>query len=485
MKYKAIFFLIIFLLCVKTPAEALKVGIQADIRDTNPHNAIDSYTLSVMGNVFEPLVNFDEKGVNIVPWLAVSWQPDGEFKKWTYILREGVKFHDGTPLNSDAVLKSFSNVKNLPFKVEAVDKNKIMITLNSPNSNFNQILAEPYYFIISPKMLEDKKIVSGTGPFIFSSWEKGKKIVLKRNPNYWQKPALLEEANFIVLGNGGRIIEALKKGEIDLAEWISGENLSDLKKLSNLNVESIMGNSTGFLSINTTKAPFNDKRVRKAIASAISPYDLARKYFKGTAGTPATSMIPPSLFSYFSKTTINNIEIAKKLLAEANFKNSREFVLLESWAPRPYMPDPHNIALDLKKYLEAVGIIVKVERDPENYFKRMESGDFDLILNGWIADSGDPVEYIEANLHSRYIGYNNASFWKNENFDRLVDECKTLSAKELEKKLKEALSIVDEEVPLIPLFYGPQTAVYSKNIRGYVVHPFTQLWLYPVEIIKK
>lgn len=483
MKYKALFFLVIFLFSFKIPAEVLKVGIQADIRDTNPQNAIDSYTLSVMGNVFEPLVNFDEKGVNIIPWLAISWEADKEFKKWTYTLREGVKFHDGTPLDSESVLSSFSNIKNLPFKVEVVDKNKILITLNSPNSNFNQVLAEPYYFIISPKMLQNKKIVSGTGPFIFSSWEKGKKIVLKRNQNYWQKPSLLEEAVFIVLGNHGRVIEALKNGEIDLAEWVSGENLSDLKKLSHLNVESIMGNSTGFLSINTKKAPFNDVRIRKAIAAAISPYDLAKKYFKGTAGAPASSMVPPKLFSYFSKTQKNNIDIAKKFLAEANFKNSREFILLENWAPRPYMPDPHNIALDLKKYLEAVGIKVKVERDPENYFKRMESGDFDLILNGWIADSGDPVEYIEANLHSRAIGYNNASFWKNEKFDKLIDECKMLSGSELEKKLKEALSIADEEVPLVPLFHGPQTAVFSKKVKGYIVHPFTQLWLYPVEII--
>lgn len=464
-------------------SEVLKVGIQADIRSTNPQEAIDSFSLSVMGNVFEPLVNFDEKGTNIIPWLAISWESDKEFKKWTYTLRENVKFHDGTILTAEAVVKSFSNIKNLPFKIEAVN-GKVQVTLNTPNSNFNQILAEPYYFIISPKMLEDKKIVSGTGPFLFSSWEKGKKIALKKNPNYWQKPTKLEEVHFIVLGNHGRIIEAMVNKEIDLAEWVSGENIMDLKKLSYLKVESIMGNSTGFLSINTIKPPFNDPRVRKAIAAAISPFDLAKKYFKGTAGAPASSMVPPSLFSYFSKTPKNNPELAKKLLKEANFKNLREFILLESWAPRPYMPDPHNIALDIQKSLEAVGIKVKVEKDPENYFKRMEKGEFDLILNGWIADSGDPVEYIEANLHSRAIGHNNASFWKNEKFDKMIDECKILTGKDLERKIKEVLSIVDEEVPLVPLFHGPQTALISTKIKGYIVHPFTQLWLYPVEILE-
>lgn len=484
MKFRMFFILIFLFFSIFTQAEVLKVGIQADIRGTNPHEAIDSFTLSVMGNVFEPLVNFDEKGTNIIPWLATSFKSENGYKKWIYTLRENVKFHDGTPFSAQAVVTSFSNIKNLPFKVEAIGEKQVQITLSSPNANFNQVLAEPYYFIISPKMLQDKKIVSGTGPFVFDSWEKGKKIIFKRNPNYWQKPSYLEEVNFIVLGNHGRIIEALINKEVELAEWVSGENLSDLKKLSYLKVESIMGNSTGFLSINTTKPPFNDKRVRKAIAAAISPFDLAKSYFKGTAGAPASSMVPPSLFSYFSKTQKNNLELAKALLKEANFQNSREFVLLESWASRPYMPDPHSIALDIKKSLEAIGIKIKVERDPENYFKRMEKGDFDLILNGWIADSGDPVEYIEANLHSRAIGYNNASFWKNNQFDILIDECKILTGKELEKKLKEALLIVDEEVPLVPLFYGPQTAVLSTKIKGYVVHPFTQLWLYPTEIIK-
>ncbi len=480
---KFIYFLLIFLsFSIIAFPQVLKVGIQADIRSTNPQGAIDSFTLSVMGNVFEPLVNFDGKGIKIVPCLALSWQADKEYKRWTYTLRDNVFFHDGTPLTAEAVLKSFSNIKNLPFKLEVLGKDKITFILNNPNANFNQILAEPYYLIISPKMLEDKKLVSGTGPFVFFSWEKGKKIILKKNTKYWQKPTKLEEAHFIVLGNHRRIIDALDKGEVDLAEWVSGEHISTLKKNPNLIVESIMGNSTGFLSINVTKPPFNDLRVRKAVAAAINPFELARKYFKGTAGAPASSMIPPSLFSYISKTTLNNPELSKKLLEEANFKNSREFVFLESWAPRPYMPDPHNIALDIKKSLETVGIKVKIERDPENYFSRMEKGEFDLILNGWIADSGDPVEYMEANLHSRAVGINNASFWKNERFDKLIDECKVLSGKELELKIKKALRIIDEEVPLIPLFYGPQTAVINKKVKNYRVHPFTQLWLYPVEI---
>ncbi len=465
-------------------SSTLNIGIKADIRGTNPQLVTDGTSLSVLGNVFEPLVSFDEKGKKIVPCLALNWKSDEQFKKWTYILREGVLFHDGTTFDSYAVVKSFSNIRNLPFKVEAVEKNRVLITLEKPNSNFNQLLAQTYYFIISPKMIENKDLVSGTGPFIFSLWEKGKKIVLKKNLNYWRKLASIEEINFFVLGDEVKIIELLRNGEIDLADWVSGENILELKKIPNLMVETKIGNMCGFLNINTLKPPFNDKRIRKAIAAAINQEEMAKKYFKNLPGTPAKTLMPPSLFFYSSKLITNNLDYAKKLLQEANFESTKEFILLENFAPRPYMPDPHNTAIDIKNYLEKIGIKIKVERDPDNYGKRRREGSYDLVLNGWIADSGDPIDYIEKNLHSRNIGSTNGSWWKNEEFDKIIEDCKTLTGKDLEKKLREALSLLDEEVPLVPLFYGPYVSISNNKILNYTAHPFYQIWLYPAEFSK-
>jgi ABC-type transport system substrate-binding protein len=464
------------------PAKVLRVGIQSDIQGTNPQRAVDSFSLSVFGNVFDTLVAFQPEGVQIIPALATEWTSDPGFRTWTFTLRQGVKFHDGTPLTVDAVVRSFKAIPGFPHAVSASGADKVVFGLSVPDANFIQVVAQPYYSIIAPKMIEDPAAVAGTGPFLYAGWEKGRQVVLKKNPLYWQKPAEIDEVRFIVFSGQAALLEAVATGAIDLVDYLVGNNLKEYRANPNLKVASIMGNSTGFLNMNTQRPPFNDKRVRKAVAMALNPFELTKRFFAGSAGAPASSMVPPTLFSHFSKNVVNQPEQAKALLKEAGWAPGKTFVLLEGWAARPYMPDPHGIALEVQKSLAAVGIQVRVERDPEHYFERLEKGDFDLILNGWIADTADPVEYLFANLHTKAIGQNNAAHWSDPAFDALIDASRTLKGKDLQAKLKEALTRVDEEVPLVPLFYGPQTAIHTKQVLNYYVHPFQQLSVYTVTL---
>jgi len=193
-------------------------------------------------------------------------------------------------------------------------------------------------------------------------------------------------------------------------------------------------------------------------------------------------MVPPSLFSYFSKLGVNRPDEARALLKEAGWDASKTYTLLQIWAARPYMPDPAGIAKEIQKTLAAVGINVKVEDDPAGFFDRQNKGEFDLLMNGWIADSGDPVEFVAANLHTEAIGHNNASLWSDKAFDTAIDAARVLSGRPFEQKFREALAIVDDQVPLIPLFYGPQTAAWSKRVQGYVLHPSSQMILYSVRL---
>jgi ABC-type transport system substrate-binding protein len=463
----------------------VKVGISSDIRILNPQTAIDSFSLAVMSNVYEPLVAYEATSTRIIPCLAVSWEADASFKTWTYTLRPNVRFHDGTPLTPEAVVKSFAAIPNFPAQVSPRGQDQVVFALSNANSAFNQFLAEPYFCVISAKTLEDPTRAVGTGPFQFEAWEKGKRIILKRNAVYWQKPAALDEVQFIVYPGQPALIKALTAQEIQLADFLTGEAVRDLKGKAYLSVESIMGNSTGFLSMNTRRPPFDDLRVRKAVAAAVNPFELTRRFFSGSAAAPATSMVPPTLFSHFSKIAVNQPDTARALLKEAKWDSTKTYVLLELWAARPYMPDPHGIALEIQKELAAVGIQVRLEQDPEHYFDRLAKGDFDLNLNGWIADSADPVEYIAANLHTRSIGQNNASMWSNPAFDALLDSSGVLKDKDLQARLKQILGLVDKNMPLIPLFYGPQTAVRNVRIQNYAVHPFSQLIMYPVTLSPK
>lgn len=471
------------LLGAQAPASTLRVGLQADIRGTDPRQVIDTLSSAVLFNVFDNLVTFDDRTLKIVPALASTWTSDPGFRTWTYNLRKGVKFHDGTPLTADAVVKTLTSAQNFPHKVEARGEDTVVVTLASPNANFNQFLAEPYYGIVSPKMPLGGEPVSGTGPFRFVSWEKGKKIVIRRNADHWRGAPALETVEFHVFSSQLEVIKALQGGSIDLASWLVPKDIKTLKANPNLVVDSATGNAVGFLTINTAKPPFNDVRVRRAIAAAINPIALTQQFFADTAGAPASSMVPPALFSHFSKLGVNRPDEARALLKEAGWDSSKNYTLLQIWAGRPYMPDPAGIARELQKALAAVGINVKVEDDPERFFDRQNKGEFDLLMNGWIADSGDPVGFVAANLHTEAIGHNNSSRWSNGPFDKALDACRVLSGRPFEQKFREVLTMVDDQVPLIPLFFGPQTAAWNKRVQGYALHPSSQMILHSIRLV--
>jgi peptide/nickel transport system substrate-binding protein len=483
MRKSILFLLLLFTTAVVAqPRQTLRIGIHTDIKSLNPQKALDSFSMGVIRNVFETLVTFDEAGTNVVGALATSWTNDASMKTWTYTLRPNVRFHDGSPLTPDAVAKSFAAHPNFPHKVEALGADKVVFTLANADASFNMTLAQPYFGILSPKMIQNATLVLGTGPFTYVSWDKGKRVTLRKNPAYWDKPAALDEVQFIVYPNQAALLKAVQAREIDLVEYLVGNIPRDLRSDPSLALESIMGNSAGFLSFNTRRAPFTDVRMRRAAAAAVNPFELTQKFFSGSAGAPATALMPPTFFSYFSKVAINRPEEARRLVQEVRWNFAKPVVLLEAWAPRPYLPDPNGIALEVQKQLEAVGLKVTVERDPDRYFDRLAKGDFDLILNGWIADSPDPVDFMSAILGTRAIGQNNASQWSNAKFDALLDACRTLSGKDLAARLKDALALVDEEVPMIALFFGPQTVVRSKTVQGYHVHPFSRYSLYTVSL---
>lgn len=474
--------LVAAVLSAQAPANTLRVGLQADIRGTDPRQVIDTLSSAVLYNVFDNLVTFDDKTLKIVPALAATWDSDPGFRTWTYTLRKGVKFHDGIPLTAEAVVKTLTAAQNFPHKVEAKGPDTVVISLASPNANFNQFLAEPYYAIVSPKMPLGGEPVSGTGPFRFVSWEKGRKIVIRRSADHWRGAPSLETVEFHVFNGQPEVLKALQNGSIDLASWLVPRDIKTLKANANLVVDSATGNAAGFLTINTRRKPFDDPRVRRAVAAAINPIALTQQFFGGTAGAPASSMVPPALFSHFSKLALNRPDDARALLKEAGWDPSKTFTLLQIWAARPYMPDPSGIAKEIQRSLAAVGITVRIEDDPEHFFDRQNKGEFDLVLNGWIADSGDPVEFVVANLQTEAIGHNNASQWSYEPFDKAVDACRILSGRPFEQKFREVLTMVDDQVPLIPMFFGPQTAAWNKRVQGYILHPSSQMILHPVRL---
>ena len=131
----------------------LRVGIQHDINATNPHQSLDTITSTVLGNVFDTLVRYADETFDIIPGLALSWTSSEDFTKWTYTLRPGVTFHDGTPLTADIVVKSFMDVPNFPIEVSRDGEMNVAFSLKEGNEKFNDILAHPSKSVIHPSMI--------------------------------------------------------------------------------------------------------------------------------------------------------------------------------------------------------------------------------------------------------------------------------------------------------------------------------------------
>lgn len=470
------------LLSQKLPKDTLRIGILKDISATDPHVALDTISSAVLYNVFENLVRFKRDSLDIEPSLAVRWEHSQDYRIWTYTLRKGVKFHDGTPLTPAIVANSFKYAPNFSAKVQVSGKDKVVFILPKGNANFNDFIAQPYYAIVPPIMKKDPGKVIGTGPFIYDSRVKGEKVVIRRNPNWWGGKVGIPRVEFLVYPSQDHLVEALKKQQIDLAEWLTVEAVMALKHIKYLDHKTVLGSNVGFLSMNVTRPPFTNKKVRKAVAYALDVVAITKKFFPSSSGAPAHTVIPPPIFSYMGPSYAYNPNKAKQLLKESGANLDKTVELLEAWAPRPYMPNPHGIALEIKKYLEAVGFKIKVVRDPDHYFERIKKGELDMALNGWIADSGDPVEFIAANFHSLSIGHNNVSQWSYPAFDAIIDKARVLSSYELTKALNKALRMIHEEVPAIPLFWGAQSAVWNKRLIGYHVHPSSQIMLWGVSL---
>jgi len=459
----------------------VRIGIVSDISSIDPHVALDTISSAVLYNVFENLVSFKDDSLDIVPSLAASWKHSEDWKTWTYDLRKDVKFHDGTPLTADVVVASFKDVPNFVATIRKTGEMSVEFTLPSGDAHFNDFLAQPYYAISLPSLKATGKPY-GTGPYIFKSWEKGKRLTIEANPSWWKGRVKVDQMIFIVYPNQDALINGLIAREIDLAEWLTSDAVLKLRQYPFLYIETKLGSNTAFLSMNILKAPLSNIRVREAIAHAINVVDMARKFFPGASGAPATTAIPPTLFKTMVKPTPYDPGLAKRMIEQSGVDVSKPIRLLESWAPRPYMPDPHGIAMEIKKYLEDVGLKVTVQSDPDNYFPRIRGGDIDMALNGWIADNGDPVEFLAANFHTDSIGHNNVSRFSNKEFDQIVSRARVQEGYELKISLTKALEIFRRESPSVPLFWGAQSAVWNTRIKGYSVHPSSQMFLWNISV---
>ncbi|MDI1247025.1 MAG: ABC transporter substrate-binding protein [Rhodoferax sp.] len=476
--------------------------------------------------IYDNLVDFERGGTKVVPGLAEKWEVSKDGLEYTFHLRKGVKwqsnknFKPSRDMNADDILFMFERQwkENDPYfkvtssnhayfgdmgmpkllkSVDKLDEHTIKIVLNAPEAPFLSNLAMQYAGVQSkeyaiamlkagtPEKLDQEPV--GTGPFMLVQYQKDAIIRYKAFPQYWAGKAKIDDLIFSITPDASVRWAKLQKGECHVMPYPNPADLPAIRKDPNVVVMEQPGLNIGYLAYNTTKKPFDDVRVRKAVNMAINKKAIVDAVYLGT-GVPATNPIPPTQWSYNKaiKDDAFNPEEAKKLLAAAGLKDGFATDLWAMPVQRPYNPNAKRIAELMQADLAKVGIKAEIKSfEWGEYRKRMQNGEHQMGMLGWTGDNGDPDNFLNTLLGcsaAKNNGSNVAKFCY-QPFEDLVQKAKVVSNPAERAKLYEKAQVIfKEQAPWFTIAHAVQIKPVRKEVIGFKLSPFGRHSFYGVDM---
>jgi len=473
-------------------------GIRQEPDTLDPWKTVMSASDLVMNYILDPLVVLDYN-LTPQPLLAESWNVSEDGLEWTFKLKKGIKFHDGTPFNADAVVFTFKHILEgnsgwslEPVKdVVKVDDYTVKFIMERPFPMFLYVISDGgYYGIVSPTAYEKYKdkwgieVLVGTGPFKLAEWKRGQEIILVRNEDYHHGPDFLENRGppylekiiFRIIPESVTLIGALQSGDVDFATDIPSEFIEKLKK--DLNIQFYMKPSYGtrFLIFNLQRELFQDKRIRYAIGYAINREALTNIAWQGAA-YPTCAAVPQVAIGYQEpspdKCIKYNPEKAKQLLAEAGWKDSDGDGIVEKDGKKFEVTlliisnsEYKKAGVIIQDNLKEIGIKVNIEMlEVGTAIEKAQKGDFDMFLVGYGWPYADG--FLKLLAHSSAKGVSNIAFYENPKFDELLAKAEsTTSFDEYKKYIKEAQDVLLEDLPVVPLTTTTSTMAAKIHVKG-------------------
>ena len=494
-------------------------GASGDPSSLDPAFASDGESFRISRQIFEGLVGVEPGTADPAPMLAESWTQSDDGLSYTFQLKEGVKFHDDTEFNADAVCFNFDRQNNFTGiaqseslsyywgKImrgyadtgtsiyggcEAASPTEVTITLTEPFAGFIPALSLPAFAIQSPTALAEYKAdevggtseaptlseyaqahPTGTGPFKFDSWEPGAEATVSAYDGYWGEQGQVQQVIFRVIGDTTARRQALESGSIDGYDLVAPADLGALESagymLTNRDPFNIL-----YLGMNQADPALSDIRVRQAIAHAIDKQQLVTQVLpEGT--TVASQFMPDSVIGFNSGVTTYDFdqEAAKALLAEAGFTDANPLTLTFNYPvniSRPYMPNPEQIFTNLQSQLQAVGIVLNpVSNEWGEYLDLIQGGsEHGIHLLGWTGDYNDPDNFVGTffGAKSNEWGFDNADLFSALTAARGI-------ATEAEQD--PAYQAVNEQIatflPGIPLANPVPTLAFAPRVKSYPASP--------------
>ena len=502
MNRRAVILLAVFILalliapsaCRRRGSNAFVIGLGDNIRTIDPIGSpsVDAASERVRTLLFNSLVKKDEK-FDYVGELASDIKRSDDGLTHTFTLRDGVKFHDGRVMTSADVkytldlLFSSSFAKSASFfeagdqkrsyikSVEAPDQRTVIVTLTKPWVGLLSNLV-PVPIIPKDSYESQKTHPLGTGPFKFVSYDNTQQICdVEAFPDYWDGPAKLQRVRVRVISDMNALQAELQAGRVDIAPMptsLSPDAVKRLEQDPNLQVRAFPGSNLVLLTLNTASPPLDNVKVRQAIAYGIDRQSMIQQLLLGY-GKIAHSILPEESWAY-SPGKIYNYDpaMAKKLLAEANFRGDKPIVYKlsgSSISGRQY-------AGVIQNQLKEIGIPVEIQTAEINtLFDELRRGNFQITYGQWVGGNQDPIFYKDlfatSEIPTQTRPSRNRSRYSNPELDALLDQAVNSydrqKARELYVKIQE---IVSRDVPIVPLWYQSNIVIARKNVQNIQVN---------------
>ena len=465
-------------------AATLTFARGADSQKLDPADVDDGESIKVLVNISQGLVRFRHGTTEPEPCLATSWtiSPDG--LTYTFKLREGVRFHDGTPLDAPAAAFSFlrqmdksnpahlteatfaywSAMFNMITAVEVVDPMTLRLRLREPHAPLLASLCIPAAHLISPKFIDQRHPV-GTGPFRFGEWEPNERIVLEANPDYWEGKPKIQRLVFKVVPDSATRLIQLQMGQIQAMDGIDPNDLPIIKHDKALQLLTAPGLNVCYLSFNCQKPPLDNKVLRRAIAAAINKKDIIDDVYRGAA-IVARNPLPPFVAGH-------NDAIPEQLYETTTpwpaLKTPLRLEVMTN--PRPYLPNPLRAAEMIKSDLAKIQVPVEiVPNEWGAHLSRTSHGDHEMALMGWVGDNGDADNFLYVLLDKDTATLGSAlniCFWMNDAYhDLMVAARRELDPAKRAALYRKSQEIIFDEAPMVPLAHAESLMACRANTDG-------------------
>ncbi|MEI7759407.1 MAG: ABC transporter substrate-binding protein [Thermoleophilia bacterium] len=485
-----------------------------------------------VGLIFQGLVSLEPGSTRIVPQLATSWSTSKNGLNWTFNLRSGVEFQDGTPFNARAVCFNFTRRYSFPGPLQsdywravfggfrypvagspgpdkslyrgckAVGANKAIILLNRRSGGFLGALVGGQFGIASPEALvkykADEGTISaggsfrptgtfgsehpiGTGPYMLESWKVGDKLVLVKNPTYWgnakspnwSQAGKIDRLVFRAIADNTARLQALQTGEINGYDNVAPQDVPTVRTSRSLRIVNRPPFNVAYVGINQAKPPMDNPLVRQAVAYGLDRSAVVNALYGGR-GQTTNQFLPPQLFGSAGKGVPSypyNPEKAKQLLRQAGLTLP---VKIDFWFPtdvsRPYMPDPSANFRIFQAGLVKSGFEVIAHSAPwrPDYLGTVQSGGAQLFLLGWTGSYGDPRDFL--NVH---FGVKKEQFgFDNPSLFALLAKADAETDLTRRTALYQAASIaVMKFLPVVPYVHSTPALAFRSNVKGFIASP--------------